>query len=478
MRARALTTAAVCAAALLGTGGVAPAAAAADRTGPVGGAGADFNGDGYPDLAVGAHTATVDGVRRAGVVTVAYGSATGLRYDTASVVSQATPGVPGDPAEDGRWREVTAHGDLDGDGYDDLVVNWAERSTVLWGSATGLTDGGTTVTPGTYRAHDPKVLGGTVGVGDVNGDGVDDFVTRGHNGTAYGLSVRLGPLDRTTGASAGVWFRDTGSLDKLLTSVVHVGDLTGDGIDDIVAGGSVVLGSGAPGGVVLKGSATGLVKGSGFGGPHAYSTFYPSAFGDLNKDGYQDLVTGHPGNNRIYVAYGGPNGVATTPKARSYTQASAGVPGLDEEGDRFGSALAIGDTDQDGYDDVIVGASYETGADPATTTASGAITVLRGGPAGITTTGAKALTQNSKGVPSTSENNDHFGSALVVADTDRDGAPEVYVGGNGEDGYKGRVWKLPTGPSTGVTGVGSTSFHLGTLGGSPGGGNFGYRMAG
>ncbi|MFE3825805.1 VCBS repeat-containing protein [Streptomyces sp. NPDC059092] len=490
MRRRALTTAAVCTVALLGVSGVTPAAAestAAARTGTAGGAGAagsgagsgaDFNGDGYPDLAIGAHTATADGVKRAGVVTVAYGSATGLTYDTASIISQATPGVPGEPVEDGRWRAVSAHGDLDGDGYDDLVVNWAERHTVLWGSAKGLTGAGTTVAPGTYRAHDPKVLGGTVGVGDVNGDGVDDFVTRGHNGTSYGLSVRLGPIDRTTGTSAGVWFRDTGSQDKLLTSVVHVGDLTGDGIDDIVASGGVVLGNGTPGGLVLKGSATGLVKGSGFGGPQAYSTFYPSAFGDLNKDGYQDLVTGHPEDNRIYVAYGGPNGVSATPKARSYTQASAGVPGLDEEGDRFGSALAIGDTDQDGYDDVIIGASYETGADPETTTASGAITVLRGSASGITTTGAKSLTQNSKGVPSTSENNDHFGSALAVADTDRDGAPEVYVGGNGEDGYKGRVWKLPTGASTGVTGVGSTSFHLGTLGGSAGGGNFGYRMAG
>ncbi|MFJ2213102.1 FG-GAP and VCBS repeat-containing protein [Streptomyces sp. NPDC101062] len=486
MRARALTTAAVCAVTLLGAGGVTPAAAAADRTGPVRGAGADsgadsgadFNGDGYPDLAIGAHTATVDGVKRAGVVTVAYGSATGLRHDTAAIISQATPGVPGDPTEDGRWRAVSAHGDLDGDGYDDLVVTWAERHTVLWGSADGLTGAGTTVAPGIYRPHDPKVLGGTVGVGDVNGDGVDDFITRGNNGASYGLSVRLGPLDRTTGASAGVWFRNTGSLDKLLTSVVHVGDLTGDGIDDIVVSGGVVLGNGTPGGVVLKGSATGLVKGSGFDGPQKYSTFYPSALGDLNKDGHQDLVTGHPEDNKIYVAYGGPHGIGATPKARSYTQAGTGVPGLDEEGDRFGSALAIGDTDRDGYDDVIIGASYETGADPATTTASGAITVLRGSASGITTTGAKSFTQNSKGVPSTSENNDHFGSAVAVLDTDRDGNPEVYVGGNGEDGYKGRVWTLPTDASTGVTGTGATSFHLGTLGGPATGGNFGYRMGG
>ncbi|MFG1950710.1 hypothetical protein [Micromonospora sp. NPDC048830] len=63
----------------------------------------------------------------------------------------------------------------------------------------------------------------------------------------------------------------------------------------------------------------------------------------------------------------------------------------------------------------------------------------------------------------------------MIADTDKNSSPEVYVGGNGEDGYKGRVWKLQTGP-TGLTGTGATSFHLGTLGGPTGSANFGYRM--
>ncbi|MFE2634182.1 FG-GAP repeat protein [Streptomyces scopuliridis] len=485
MRKRALTVAAVCAVTVLGVTAVAPVAGAAPVAvggkaaggKAVGGKDADFNGDGYPDFATGAHTATVGDVKRAGVVTVAYGSAEGLKLGSASIVSQATPGVPGEPVEDGRWREVSAFGDLDGDGYDDLVINWAERFMVLWGSADGITGAGTTIPVGRATAANPKLLGGTLGVGDVNGDGVDDFVTRGHDGMTYGLSARLGPIERTTGASAGAWFRNTGGLDKLSTSAVYVGDLTGDGIDDVVATGGVVLGNGTPGGVVFKGSAAGLVKGRAFGGPHRYSTSYPAAFGDLNKDGYQDLVTGYADQNKVYVTYGGPNGVSDTLKSRSYTQASSGVPGLDEPGDKFGSAVAIGDTDQDGYDDVIIGASYETATDPATTSKSGAITVLRGSASGITTTGAATFTQNSKGIPSTSENNDHFGAAAAVLDSDKDGSPEVYVGGNGEDGYKGRVWKLLTG-ATGVTGTGATSFHLGTLGGPAGGGNFGYRIAG
>ena len=493
MRRRALTTAAVCAAALVGTTGLAPAALAAptadtsskqagtaaergDSAAAKGGDKADFNGDGYQDLAIGAHTATVGDIKRAGVVTVAYGSATGLKYETAGILSQATPGVPGEPVADGKWREVSAAGDLDGDGYDDLVVHYLQKNMVLWGGKDGITGAGTALPGGDYTAASPKLLGGGMGVGDVNGDGVDDFVSRAHNGLSYGVTTLLGPLNRTTGKPAGVWHRDTGTLDKFLIGTVYVGDLTGDGTADIVASGSANLGSGTPGGVVLKGSPNGLVKGSEFPGPYKREDSMPSAFGDLNKDGYQDLVTGYPGQNKVHVTYGGKDGVSTTVKSRAYTQASAGVPGVEEAGDKFGSSLTIGDTDRDGYGDLIVGASYETGSDPAAT-GSGAITVLRGSADGVTTTGAASFTQNSRGIPSTSEKDDHFGASVAVVGSGTDGATEVYVGGNGEDGFKGRVWKLATGAS-GVTGEGATSFHLGTVGGPATGGNFGYRMAG
>ncbi|GGV48160.1 FG-GAP and VCBS repeat-containing protein [Streptomyces spectabilis] len=488
MRHRALTTAGLCAAVVLGAVGLAPTASAGTPAGTSAGTaekapggarpaveGPDFNGDGRPDLAVGAHTATVDGVKRAGAVTVAYGSAHGLTYDTAHILGQGTPGVPGEPVPDARWRAVSDYGDLDGDGYDDLVLHWLQKNMVLWGSKDGITGAGTALPPGDYRADSPKLLGGGAGVGDVNGDGVDDFVSRGNNGLSYGVSVLLGPLNRETGKPAGVWHRDSAKADELVIGTVYVGDLTGDGIDDVVASGGVVLGNGKPGGVVLKGSKDGLVKGDPFTGPRKLGTELPSAFGDLNKDGYQDLVTGHPDRNQVYVTYGGPNGTGTTLKSRSYSQASAGVPGVDEAGDNFGSAVAVGDTDADGYADLVVGASYETGSDPVATAKAGAVTVLRGGPSGITTEGARTLTQNSKGVPSTSEADDHFGAAVAV--TGAGGRPEVLVGGNGEDGFKGRVWRLPTGPG-GVTGTGSTSFRLDTLGGPAGGGNFGYRMVG
>ncbi|MFF5174164.1 FG-GAP and VCBS repeat-containing protein [Micromonospora sp. NPDC000089] len=479
MRSRTRTTAA-CAATVLALTAL-PAAAGTATAAPAGtaapvGRTADFNNDGYPDLAIGAHTAPVGDIARAGLVSIAYGSPTGLRFDTASIVSQATPGVPGDAVTDGRWREVSGFGDLDHDGYDDLVVSWNNHNTVLWGGPTGITGAGTLL-PSAGTAAAPRLLGGS-GVGDVNGDGIDDYVSKGVVGSPVdpvqydGVAVLLGPLNRATGQPAGRWFRDSRSNENALTTL-HVDDMTGDGIADVALSGGSSTGTSANW-VLLKGSAAGLVKGSSFVGPYASET-NRAVVGDLDRDGYGDLVTGIADRNQVYVVQGGPNGFGAT--RRLYTQDTPGVPGVDEEYDYFGSALAVGDTDRDGYPDLVIGAKYETGADPVASYRSGAITVLRGSATGLTTTGAKVLTQNSSGVPSTSERTDYLGNAVTVVDTDRDGSPEVYVGGNGEDGFKGRVWRLPTG-ATGVTGTGSTSFHLGSLGGPTAGGNFGYRMAG
>ena len=95
--------------------------------------------------------------------------------------------------------------------------------------------------------------------------------------------------------------------------------------------------------------------------------------------------------------------------------------------------------------------------------------MLHGGPNGVTTAGAQVITQNTRSVPSTSEAMDHYGAAVHVA---AGGAGGIRIGGNGEDGWKGRVWRLPT-SAFGVTGVGSTSFNIGALSGPTGATHFG-----
>ena len=471
LRIRALTVAALCAT----TAGTvvlptAPASAAAPKPAPI----IDFNGDGYPDLASSGDHARIDGLRRAGAVAVVYGSATGLRYDTASVITQATPGVPGDPAADSFWGAIDGAGDLDGDGYDDLMVHSGTTEFVLWGSANGITGAGTTLlarggsTPTSPSLYHTQPFS----FGDVNGDRIDDIVGAGGVGGGPGVVALLGPLDRTTGAPARSWFRDTSAVDGVRPENIFVGDTTGDGTADI----AVIpfnRGDGRTQGVVLKGSATGLVKGSSFAPltlPRgSLNAQWPvAAYGDLNRDGYRDMVVGYKQLEKVYVAYGGPDGISTTVPGAGYGQESPGVPGSTEFRDQFGRSVAIGDTDRDGYPDLVIGVPGETGSDSAAEQ-SGSITVLRGSATGITTTGAKSFTQNAKGVPSTSEYHDWFGWTLAVSDTDRDGDPEVHVGGSGEDTSRGRVWVLPTG-ATGVTGTGSTSFHFGTFGGPIGAG--------
>lgn len=212
MRTRTFLTTAACIAAVIAltspTAGTATPAASPAASPSTARDTADFNGDGYPDLAIGAHTATVDGVKRAGAFTVAYGSATGLRYDRPAI-SQATPGVPDRPVEDGKWHEVAAHGDFDGDGYDDLYIRWIDKNLILWGSPSGITGASTTLPAGNHTATDPTLLDGAFGSGDVNGDGTADLVIRSHGGPTAGLSVLYGPVDRGTGKPASTVFRDT-----------------------------------------------------------------------------------------------------------------------------------------------------------------------------------------------------------------------------------------------------------------------------
>ncbi|MEU2562608.1 integrin alpha [Streptomyces longispororuber] len=474
MRRTTFLTAAACTAALLGATAPAQAAPAAPASAPAEAA-ADFNGDGYPDLAVGAPNATVDGLKRAGLVSVVYGSATGLRYDAQQHISRATPGVPGEPTtgENG-WGHQASHGDLDDDGYDDLLISGAGAPVVLWGGKDGIS-GGTEVPAGEGTEQSPAFRSGWHKIGDVNGDGKADIAGAAqvgpHPGAIWGLGTLYGPFDRTTGAPAATGWRDTAAEDGVATSGVRIGDMTGDGVDDVVAMGTGRVPTDGFQARLLKGTRTGFVPGGKLDARHG------GAFGDLNGDGYQDFVgTPQAYDAKMYggitVTYGGPDGVSRTLPARRYDQDSPGVPGVNEKGDRWGTDLAVGDLDKDGYGDILVGASWES-ATAADTALSGSVTLLRGGKDGVTTEGAKVLTQNSKGVPSTSEKSDHFGEAVTVVDADRDGAPEVYVGGNGEDTWAGRVWQLRTG-AAGVTGTGARSF---SLGGGYGSAHFGAYVA-
>ncbi|MEU8825601.1 FG-GAP and VCBS repeat-containing protein [Streptomyces sp. NPDC048636] len=473
MRSRSLSTVARCATvvALVTTpailaapsaGAAGPARAAAAAATPE----ADFNKDGYADLAVSAPAGTVGGKAKAGYVAVVYGSASGTDTGHRQVIGQDAEGVPGDPEADARFGQRTVARDFDADGYTDLAVQSSGTPdvTVLWGSANGLS-GGTALPKGEGDNFGASTIAG----GDINGDGHADLVdvtqvSTGQDETSTALRVRFGPFTRD-GAAAASATADTGKI--FVPTTLTVGDVTGDGRDDVVSTHAFEEMSEPT--QFWQGGTDGLVK-----SPTRLDDAASAAIGDVDKDGHADLIVRTvPGDvvenlpydhGTVKVLYGTASGPSTT-RTKVIDQNTPGVPGVNEDGDQFGYELSAGDVNGDGYADVAVGIPYEdidSGKD------AGSTVQLYGGAGGLSGTGAQAFTQDTAGVPGAGETGDHFGAAVRLGDTNGDGKAELAVGAPEEDGAQtssGAAWVL-RGKTGGLTTDGAVSFGPAALGGS------------
>ncbi|MDN0200975.1 hypothetical protein [Streptomyces sp. S.PNR 29] len=298
-------------------------------------------------------------------------------------------------------------------------------------------------------------------------------------------TVRHGPFTRTGQAAKKDYF----SVDPDgLTNVnsFTAGDVNGDGTADLAVRISSTEESDSRAVVLLTGGASGLTSKGGLrdaqgrvvGGEDV-------AIGDLNKDGYGDIVVGHSDDSydsdvelptkggALGVVYGGPDGVSTTRKPVWINQDTAGVPGAGERGDGMGSGLSIGDTDGDGYVDVATGLP---GEDFDGITDAGSVLVLRGSANGLTGTGAKSFSQNTSGVPGTAEKADRFGAQTALVDADADNREGLVVGDPGENANNGSVWAFSA-ASGGITASGSFSFGSATMGLPATGARFGASLA-
>jgi hypothetical protein len=454
---------------------------------PATGARADFNGDGYGDVAFAAPYAKVDGLGMAGYVAVVYGGADGLDPVRRTVVSQNTAGVPGAAEAEDTFGDALAVADLNGDGYTDLAVGSSGEDvgtdedggsvTVLWGSASGLKNG-TTVKDPAVSGHDN--WGRLLTAGDFDGDGKADLAVG--TGSSHVYAVR-GPFTTTgtTGAAQKISTPET----AYLVDAMDAGDTNKDGRSDLVLTYRVRLDSDESGswskGVAYLGSPTGPDTSV----PRPLNGGTSIALGDIDGDGYDEIALGnvftrdddHSGSlgGRVVVIRGSEGGPVNgdAPMAE-LTQDSEGVPGADEANDGFGGAVSIGDADGDGYGDLAIGVVFE---DVGTIEDTGATILMNGSASGVSRTGARTVTQDTAGVPGSAEAIDYFGSDVLLADVTKDGHAEFTVTAGFEDEGIGAITTL-RGSAGGPVTEGARTFGPGSLGQTRSYGAFGTGLTG
>jgi hypothetical protein len=307
----------------------------------------DFNNNGYDDLAIG----SISGVGR---VDIYYGSSSGMTTTPSTTIAGEVGGVD--------FGRVISSGDVNNDGYDDLITSDFRYSSskgkiyIYYGSASGISAPANVTISG---ETDGDAFGISLSsAGDVNSDGYDDLIVG-----AYFRSSSKGKIYIYHGSSAGisspasVTINGENTGDRFGVSVTLTGDYNNDGYDDVIVGadgfnsfaGKTYIYYGSGSGISAPASATLSAQNTG----DRFGVNVASA-GDVNNDSYDDLIVGAyayasgDSTGKAYIYYGGSSGISAP--------ASATLDG-ENIGDEFGGYnISVGDVNNDGYGDVMISA--------------------------------------------------------------------------------------------------------------------------
>jgi hypothetical protein len=436
----------------------------------------DFDGDGFQDLAIGVPSYSVGSNYAAGAVRVLYSDGSGPDVTTEQLLHQDSSGVAGAAEPGDFFGSAVAAGDFNGDGYDDLAIGAPGEDLspgvdqgvvhILFGDVGGLTTSGNQLwnqdSSGISGvAEDGDHFGASLAAGDFDETGDWDLAIGipdenvSSTASAGAVAVLYGTAAGLDSAWNQLWHQDVSGVaggaepgDRFGVSVA-AGDFDGNGSDDLAVGvPGEDLGSVTQAGIVAVFYSDGSVlsaTGNEYwdqdtlaGGPEGGDRLGVAiAAGDINGNGFSDLLIGVPGENvgsapnagAIHAVYGSASGLVSAGEALLH-QDSANVPGVGEAEDRFGASIATGYINSGSRADVIVGAPGDAigSADEA-----GALWVFYGSSASLSGTSSVYFTQDTGALPGVSERGDRFSASLVCADFDADGFDDVGVGVPGED---------------------------------------------